>query len=251
MSRNDREYSAGKERKMKKQWLVWIVVLWISGMTGMAESTIFVPDEGDTGWRTYNRTFQNGFLGTVGFVASDVGDSASLSPVLLIDNLSHAAIDSNSVFERWNSTGYVLSGMGGVTGRPFSSGPSPYYTPTQGRFMFFLKGSGGKDTSAFINNEGARGKTGTILETRISVAAGDAFSFDWAFLGTDVDPFTDFSAVYFRNADGAMEYQDILGQIGQAPIDPGQIGPAHAPEPSTMLLLGFGLVGLAGIARKK
>lgn len=242
---------------MKKQFMGLVMGLLLLGMTGIAKAVVFVPGEGDTGWQTYNTSFQNGFSGTVMFVVSDVVDAFN-SPMMLLDNLSHAGDAANRGFELGDDTGYVLNDLNSWSWAwsasfdgPFTSGFSPDYNPTEGDWMFFLDGYGeddffnlgGIDTSAFANYYGAPGSFGSTLETEISLNADEVFSFDWAFLATNHLP--DFSAVLFIDGtSNTILFEEVLGQVRMAEQTP-------VPEPTTLLLLGFGMVGLAGVSRKK
>ena len=53
--------------------------------------------------------------------------------------------------------------------------------------------------SGFRNATGQIGTVGSILETAITLAPGEKFSFDWAFLGNDVIPYNDFALFYLKD----------------------------------------------------
>ena len=98
--------------------------------------------------------------------------------------------------------------------------------------------SNGVTTSQFRNATGQAGTVGSILETAITLAPGEKFSFDWAFLGNDFSPWNDFALFYLKDQSGAIVFSEGLAQIGSAPA---------VPIPSSVLLLGSGLLGLLGL----
>jgi hypothetical protein len=226
---------------MKKLLIIMGTVLLVLGFTYAASAWIYVPDQGDTGWKSYTYTTPGGFTGTAGFVVSNVVDNYSYSE-LLLDNLSQGGT-VNPGFE---------SGLSGYEVLPNSSFADVYpsrtsalgivYYPTQGDFLADLMGlSTGVNTSGFHNATGQAGTVGSILETAITLTPGTTFTFDWAFLGNDFSPWNDFALFYLKDANGAIVFSEGLSQIGSAPT---------VPLPSTLLLLGSGLFGLLGLGRR-
>ncbi len=229
---------------MKKALLAIVAVAVIAlGSSVPAAAWVFVPTYEDTGWQTYTYTAgANGFQGTAGFVVSDQGDTV-LSSKLLLDNLSQAdGATTNAGFELGNYTDYTLgpSSDGTVVGTA-TAYDGTVYSPTEGTLMS-LQVAQSDGTSSFFNAYGNPGTDGSILETAIALLEGGSFSFNWAFLAFDYTPFEDFSLFYLKDETGAIVYTYGLGQLG-----PGNV----IPEPSTILLLGAGLVGLGLWARRK
>jgi hypothetical protein len=101
--------------------------------------------------------------------------------------------------------------------------------------------SNGVNTSQFFNATAQAGTVGSMLETAITLNPGAPFSFDWAFLGNDMSPWNDFALFYLKDQSGAIVFSEGLAQIGSAPA---------IPIPSSVLLLGSGLLGLLGLVRK-
>jgi len=193
----------------------------VPGLSFGAPAPIYVPNQGVTGWQTYTYTAgPGGFTGTAGFVVSNVKDTSAYSE-LLLDNLSHGGGGTNQGFELGNLTGYVLTGDSSGTSFAYVSDSETTanyntYTPTQGDFLVVIQGlSTGVSTSGFRNATGQIGTVGSILETAITLAPGEKFSFDWAFLGNDSSPYNDFSLFYLKDPQsGAIVFTKLLAQIG-------------------------------------
>jgi hypothetical protein len=233
---------------MKKMLIIIAMVLLGLGFNYGASAWIYVPDYGDTGWQTYTYTAPGGFAGTAGFVVSNVIDTSAY-PELLLDNLSQGGgiTGLNRGFEQESFSGYYLVGnsFANVSASETAISGNTYY-PTQSKNLAVLQGIYseslyGVATSQFSNASGQPGTFGSILETAITLAAGEIFSFDWAFLGSDLSPWNDFALFYLKDGNGAIVFSEGLAQIGSAP---------GIPIPSSVLLLGSGLLGLLGLARK-
>ncbi len=230
---------------MKKALVVISNVLLVLGLTVGASAWIYVPDKGDTGWQTYTYTAgPGGFTGSVGFVVSNVIDNSAY-PELLLDNLSQGGGGTNRGFELGLFSGYNFLGNSGACADLYSSRTSALgtvYKPTEGDLMAELMGlSTGVNTSGFQNATSQAGTVGAIMETDLSLGAGQQFSFDWAFLANDLSPWDDFALFYLKDQNGIV-FSAGLAQIGSAPI--------AAPINSSFLLLGSGLLGLLGLTRK-
>jgi hypothetical protein len=228
---------------MKKMLTIIATLLLVLGFNCGASAWIYVPDQGDTGWQTYTYTAgPEGFTGTAGFVVSNVIDDWGYSE-LLLDKLSQGGGGTNRGFELVNLWGYdVLPSSAFADVYPSrTSALGVVYNPTEGYFLADLMGlSSGMDTSGFHNATGEAGTVGSMLETGINLEAGAKFSFDWAFLGNDKIPYNDFALFYLKDPNsGAIVFSEGLAQIG-SPV----------PIPSSVLLLGSGILGLLGLARK-
>jgi hypothetical protein len=228
---------------MKKMLIIIATVLLGLSFNYGALAWIYVPDQGDTGWQTYAYTAASGgFTGTAGFVVSNVIDNSAYSE-LLIDNLSQGGGGTNRGFELGNLTGFALVGTSFATVSTSDTAVNyNVYNPTQGDFLAVIQGlSSGANTSQFFNATAQAGTVGSMLETAITLSPGGQFSFDWAFLGNDMSPWNDFALFYLKDQSGAIVFSEGLAQIGSAPA---------IPIPSSVLLLGSGLLGLLGLVRK-
>jgi hypothetical protein len=232
---------------MKKTLIIIAAVLLVLGLHYRASAWVFVPDYGDSGWQTYTFTAgAEGFTGNVGFVVSNAVDSSAYCE-LLLDNLSQGGgVDGlNRGFEQVNFSGYDFLGNSIIAADVYESrtaASGTVYEPTEGYLMASLLAlSLGIDTSGFHNASGQAGTVGAIMETAIALAPGAQFSFDWAFLGNDLAPWSDFALFYLKDPNtGLILFSDGLAQIGTAPV----------PVPPSLILLGSGLLGLLGLSRK-
>lgn len=207
--------------KIKVIICIMMLLTLVFNVSGWALAWVYAGNNGDTGWRTYTYVAgPDGFTGTAGFVVSNVLDDSAYSE-LLLDNLSQGGLE-NRDFEKGNYSGYQLLGdsYGEVTDSLVQAVSGRIYTP-QGEFMSRqLSLAPGVDTSRFINAKKVAGTSGSVLETAISLKPGEAFSFQWAFLGGDRTPYGDFSLFYLKDAAGSLVFQHGLGQVGAAPCPP-------------------------------
>ena len=236
---------------MKKMLIIIGTVLLVLGFNYAASAWVYVPDQGDTGWKSYTYTAgSGGFTGSAGFVVSNVIDTSAY-PELLLDNLKGGG-GTNLSFETGNFTGYtfvdelpqmsfanVSDVVTAYSYTAYSATDGTYFADLQGLYLPNLHW--GITTSQFHNATGQAGTVGSILERAITLAAGAPFSFDWAFLGSDFSPWDDFALFYLKDANGGIVFSEGLAQIGSAPA---------VPLPSTLLLLGSGLCGLLGLGRR-
>jgi hypothetical protein len=221
---------------MKKIFIV-IISVWLAPGLSFGAARIYVSNQGATGWQTYTYTAgPKGFTGTAGFVVSNVIDNSAYSE-LFLDNLSQGGGGANQGFELCNLTGYVLaSDSSGTSFATVSTSAMAIngntYTPTQGDFLVVIQGlSSGVPTSGFRNATGQIGTVGSILETAITLAPGEKFSFDWAFMGNDSIPCNDFALFYLKDLQsGAIVFKEVLAQIS----------PPRVPGAVILLLLGEG-----------
>jgi hypothetical protein len=228
---------------MKKLLIIMGTVLLVLGFNYAALAWISVPDQGDTGWQSYEYIAgSGGFAGSAGFVVSNVIDPYAY-PELLLDNLSLGGGGTNKGFEQGNLTGFTLVGASFANVSASETMPNyNTYSPTQGDYFTVIQGLyNGVTTSQFSNANGQAGTVGSILETAIILGAGATFSCDWAFLGSDFSPWNDFALFYLKDANGSIVFSEGLAQIGSAPA---------VPLPSTLLLLGSGLCGLLSLGRR-
>jgi hypothetical protein len=203
---------------MKTILIVIISALLAPGLSYGAPAPIYVPDKGDTGWQTYTYTAgPDGFTGIAGFVVSNVKDNAAY-PELLLDHLSQGGA-GNSGFETGNLSGFDLVGTSSANVINNNTAVNQnVYNPTEGDFLAVIQGLyNGVSTSQFSNASRQAGTVGSILETAITLAPGEKFSFDWAFLGNDSSPYNDFALFYLKDPQsGAIVFLALLAQIGPA-----------------------------------
>ena len=216
---------------MKKNICLTLMIIAVLGIA--APASAWVTTNFDTGWQTYSLTAgPSGFTGTAGFVVSCQG-GLSLNSYLLLDNLSQCGQVGNESFETGTYAGYSLVDLPVGHGISYGfalTGPIDGYYPTAGNYMS-VQISQSENTNGFLNAYGSPGTVGSILETAISLTAGQQFTFDWAFLAGN---FGDFSLFYLKDSAGNVIFQDGLGQAKEVP----------APTPATALLFGSGLIGL-------
>lgn len=204
-------------------------------------STLYVPDFGSTGWQSYSLTFSSAFTGSVYLGVSDAGDDV-LPSSLLLDNLGGtAAFTSLSAagrgFEQGDFSGYGMAGDVTLT-NGFGG-----YNPTEGGHMALLNsvdGHSGTDTSLYLNTQGNPGVDGSLIRFDISANAGDTLTFDWAFKTDDYAPYSDFAFISLVGTGAADGHYEVLAEITPAPV----------PVPAAVWLMGSGLLGLAGVARR-
>jgi hypothetical protein len=228
---------------MKKIFILTAMAIFVGILTVPAAAWFYVDFYGCTGWQTYTYTAgSSGFTGTAGFMSS--GNSLVDSPFIL-DNLSQCPVPDNKGFELQNLVGYSSLGVMATAYNPQAVvfGGSVYYNvyATEGQHMAWFQVEAGIPTPAiFLNAFGNTGGSFAYLETAISLAPGESFTFDWVFIGSYLPTSQDFSKFYLKNESGNVVFQDGLGQLNNNPV----------PIPSSLLLLGSGLLGLTGIRKK-
>ncbi len=218
---------------MRKFLMTSLIAVALFFVVNPAFAWIVVGDYGDTGWQTFNYTFDQDWSGQVGFLVSNYDNTAGDS-VLLVDNLDFGA--DNESFEAGDLANFTAEGDVSVVSS-FSAASGTVYTPTNDEYMARLLSSG-IGTSAFGGTDGSVLWLDAVLEFE----EGDEVSFDWAFLAMDYMPYEDFSLLLHRDAETQILDWDELGRIGVAGV---------VPEPASMALMGIGLLGLARRLRKK
>jgi hypothetical protein len=100
-----------------------------------------------------------------------------------------------------------------------------------------VSGYSGADTPSVFPD----GTDGSWIIADVSAGAGDTLSFNWNFLAGDYAPYYDFAFLFAEDPEDGIVHTEILAQIA----------PVSVSEPSTLLLFGAGLIGLAVYGRKR
>lgn len=249
--------------------LLMIVVGIYIAFFPVSAATIIVPGYGETGWKTYSYTFNTDWKGTFGIGVSNYVDMENDSR-MLVDNLSIGPL-GNQGFETGDFSGYKVYGDSNTIFSMVSSGNGTIYTPTKGSYMASIRSSYFYDDttgSTYYEDTSEWGGTnGAYITFSLDVTERATLTFDWAFLAGDEYPYSDFAFVfgqpycgqptltscskssslkplYSSIGDCPEKFTDILAQIGDTP-------PEQVPEPGTLLLLGFGFLGVALLRKKQ
>jgi hypothetical protein len=232
-------------------------------------ATIIVPGYGETGWQTYSYTFNTDWKGTFGIGVSNYSDMENDSR-MLVDNLSIGP-SGNRGFETGDFSGYAVYGSEAYVYESTTSYNGKIYKPTEGLNMANIVSSYFYDDttgSTYYEDTSEWGGTnGAYITFSLDVTEGATLTFDWAFLAGDEYPYADFAFVFGQPYCGQPtltacskspslkplyssigncpeKFTDILAQIGDTP-------PEQVPEPSALLLLGFGFLGVALLRKKR